>query len=582
MSEAIEWLPDGTPFSPRFNDRYHSEGGGLAQAREVFFHGCGLPAAWADQPQWRILETGFGLGLNFLVTWAAWRADPQRPHVLHFVSIEAWPASADDLLRSLPANPELHPLAAQLHAQWWGLTPGFHRLVFENGQVVLTLCIGDAQAMLREMAFEADSVYLDGFSPQHNPDIWSLHTLKAVARRCRRGTRVATWTIARTVRDGLAQCGFAVQKTPGVPPKRDNLQGHYNPAWEPRKADAAAPILPSHCIVIGAGLAGAAVAASLVRRGWQVTVLDAALAPAAGASGLPGGLLAPLVSKDDNLASRLSRSGVRSTLQQAQALLQINQDWQPSGVQEWQADAEPLWHAHAGWIKPARLVQAWLAHPRITWQGGAQVDKLQATPEGWQMLDAEDQLLAEAPLVVVAAGMASRAITGTELPLQPIRGQVSIGRRGTEVLPPYPLNGHGSFLPDLPTPQGRTWVMGASYERDNAVASTTAADNQANWERLQMLLPEAAALQSQFEDGTVQAWAGIRCAAPDRLPMVGPIAPGLWASTAMGSRGLSFAHLCAELLAAQLHGEPWPVEKKAAAALDVRRYFDNVVSGARG
>ncbi|WP_367850054.1 tRNA (5-methylaminomethyl-2-thiouridine)(34)-methyltransferase MnmD [Rhodoferax sp. WC2427] len=579
MAEVIEWLADGTPFSPRFNDRYHSEGGGLAQAREVFLGGCGLPAAWADQPQWRVLETGFGLGLNFLVTWAAWRADPLRPRLLHFVSIEAWPASADDLLRSAPTDPELQALATQLHAQWWGLTPGFHRLVFEGGQVALTLCIGDAQAMLREMAFEADSVYLDGFSPQRNPNIWSLHTLKAVARRCRRGTRVATWTIARAVRDGLAQCGFAVQKTPGVPPKRDNLQGYYNPGWEPRKPPTTPPMAPSHCIVIGAGLAGAAVAASLVRRGWRVTVLDAAQAPAAGASGLPGGLLAPLVSQDDNLASRLSRSGVRSTLQQAQALLQIDQDWQPSGVQEWRADAEPLWHVHAGWIRPARLVQAWLDHPHTTWQGGAQVDRLQATPGGWQVLDAQGRVLAQAPLVVVAAALASRAVTGADLPLQAIRGQVSMGLRGTEALPPYPANGHGSFLPDLPTPQGRTWVMGASYERDNAVASTTAADHQANWERLQVLLPDAAsALQSQFEKGTVQAWAGVRCAAPDRLPMVGPLAPGLWASTAMGSRGLSFAHLCAELLAAQLHGEPWPVEKKAAAALDVRRYL----SGARG
>ena len=86
MSEPIDWLPDGTPYSPRFGDRYHSENGGLDQARRVFLHGCGLPEAWAGQPQWRILETGFGFGLNFLVTWAAWRADPQRPTLLHFVS----------------------------------------------------------------------------------------------------------------------------------------------------------------------------------------------------------------------------------------------------------------------------------------------------------------------------------------------------------------------------------------------------------------------------------------------------------------------------------------------------------------
>ena len=571
--EPIQWLADGTPFSPRFGDRYRSESGGLTQAREVFFKGCGLPAAWAGQPQWRILETGFGLGLNFLVSWAAWKADPQRPQLLHFVSIEAWPASADDLLRSFAAHPELQPLAEQLHAQWWDLTPGFHRLVFEGGRVLLTLCIGEAQPMLREMAFEADSVYLDGFSPQRNPEIWSLHTLKAVARHCRRGTRVATWTIARAVRDGLAQCGFEVQKTPGVPPKRDNLQGLFNPQWEPRKAPTAATMQASHCVVIGSGLAGAAVAASLARRGWQVTVLDAAAAPAAGASGLPGGVLAPLLSKDDNLLSRLSRSGVRGTLQQAQILLAPGQDWQPSGVQEQRPDQAPLWHTHAGWIRPAQLVKAWLNHERIAWHGNAQADRLQHTPDGWQVLDAQGRTLAQAPLVVIAAALASTPLSGAALPLQAIRGQVSMGLRGTETLPLYPVNGHGSFVPDVPTATGRSWIMGASYERDSAQTHTTAADQQANLARLQVLLPDAAqALQSAFVDGSAQAWAGVRCVAPDRMPMVGCVAPGLWLSTAMGSRGLSFAHLCAELLAAQLHGEPWAVEKKLGAALDVARF----------
>jgi tRNA 5-methylaminomethyl-2-thiouridine biosynthesis bifunctional protein len=419
MPERIEWLDDGTaggsPFSPRFGDRYRSELGGLEQAKEVFLKGCGLPEAWSSQPQWTVLETGFGLGLNFLVTWAAWKADPQRPRLLHFVSTEAFPASARDVLRSAQTHPELIPFAEQLQRQLWGLLPGFHRLVFEGGQVLLTLCIGDAKAMLREQSFEADSVYLDGFSPQRNPDIWDLHTFKAVARCCRRGTRIATWTIARSVRDALAQCGFVVKKVPGIPPKRDNLQGEFNPAWEPKKAQPPpARRAPSTCVVIGAGLAGAAVAASLARRGWQVQVLDAAEAPAAGASGLPAGLLAPHVSPDDNLLSRLSRSGIRATLQQADALLQPGKDWAPTGVLEhcvehprklpgaWQedwadaahdwtqpasaaqlaqcglpAEAPALWHARAGWIKPASLVSAWLA------TAGRAVARDSARSAGW-------------------------------------------------------------------------------------------------------------------------------------------------------------------------------------------------------
>jgi tRNA 5-methylaminomethyl-2-thiouridine biosynthesis bifunctional protein len=597
LSEPIQWLPDGTPFSPRFGDRYRSEFGGLSQAQEVFFHGCGLPAAWAQQPQWCILETGFGLGLNFLVTWAAWKADPQRPSLLHFVSIEAWPSSADDLLRSFEAHPALLPLARQLHAQWWGLSPGFHRLVFEGGQVQLTLCIGDAQAMLREMALQADSVYLDGFSPQRNPDIWSPHTLKAVSRCCKRGTRIATWTIARAVRDALEQCGFSVQKTPGVPPKRDNLQGRFDPRWEPRPAVQPAPT-PSHCVVIGSGLAGASVADSLARRGWQVQVLDAAAAPAAGASGLPTGIFSPLISRDHNVQSRLSYSGVRATLQLAQTRLQAGQDWQATGVLEWlgdspaaeypahtaastealdqadlPADTHALWHARAGWIRPVQLVQALLDHPAIRVRGHSPVDRLQPCDQGWQVLNAQGHVLAQAPLVVVAAGFASRQVAAADIPVQAVRGQISWGLRGDAALPPFPVNGQGHCIPDFPSANGRAWLIGASYERDAIHSESCEADRIGNLERLRSLLPGAAeALAPCFEQGRVQDWAGVRCTSPDRLPMLGTLAPGLWVSTAMGSRGLSFAHLCAELLAARLHGEPLPLEKKLAAALDVQRF----------
>src|SRR5437899_2083913 len=83
-------------------------------------------------PQWGILETGFGLGLNFLACWRAWKDAPARPRLLHFVSVEAWPVAAGDLLRSAQDHPELQPLARELADQWFGLVPGVHRLVFEG------------------------------------------------------------------------------------------------------------------------------------------------------------------------------------------------------------------------------------------------------------------------------------------------------------------------------------------------------------------------------------------------------------------------------------------------------------------
>jgi tRNA 5-methylaminomethyl-2-thiouridine biosynthesis bifunctional protein len=63
----------------------------------------------------------------------------------------------------------------------------------------------------------------------------------------------------------------------------------------------------------------------------------------------------------------------------------------------------------------------------------------------------------------------------------------------------------------------------------------------------------------------------VRCASTDRRPLAGELESGLWVSTAMGSRGLTFAALCGELIAARLHAEPLPLEARLAQALDVRR-----------
>ena len=581
------------------------------QAKDVFLNGCGLPQAWASQPQWCVLEIGFGLGLNFLATWAAWKADPQHPRLLHFVSTEAHPASADDVLRSTQTYPELLPFAQQLKRQFWGLLPGLHRLVFENGQVLLTLCIGDAKAVLREPTFYADSVYLNGFSPSCNPDILDVYTLKAVAKCCRRGTRLATGTLARHACDALAQCGFVVHQ----------LHGEYKPAWHSKISISPPPRTPAHCIVIGSGLAGAAVAASLARRGWQVTVLDAASAPAAGASGLPAGVIAPHVSFDDSLLSRLSRSGLRAMLQQADALLEAGTDWCKSGVLErciehprrlpaaWQApnplaqaasdwispatpaqlaacglpaDTPALWHRQAGWIQPKQLIQAWLATPGVTWRGNAAVKQIKPlTPQGelWQTLNANGQELASAELIVLAAGYDSLALRqaahpqGRTLALQAIRGQASWGLHtpGTQAaMPTHPVNGHGSLVPDVPFKGGLGWVTGSSFDRDNLDTTLREADQQHNFGKLQTLLPPAAqALAAQFDNGQAQGWSGIRCTAPGRLPTLGPLeeSANMWACCGLGSRGLTFAALCAELLAAQLHGEPLPIEQRQADAL---------------
>ena len=622
-----------------------------------------LPAAWAQQTQaqvqaqpqplalaqWRLLDTRWDTGQRFLAQWAAWRADPARPRLLHYIALQVSAENAAAVRRAAADNGDtaLQPLADTLQAQLWGLLPGLHRIALDGGQVLLTLCVGgDALEWLRQQAWTVDTIFFDGLSADKTPDR-SQHSAKALARCCRRGTQLLALGGADPAQaDWLQRSGF-VWQSPDTACGQSPRHAAYQPHWQLRTTrkpiGAYVPPTPARCIVIGAGLAGAASAASLARRGWQVQVIDSAGAPASGASGLPVGLFAPHLSADDNLFARVSRSGVRALLQQGAALLQHGVDWQASGLLErrpadrlglpngwmdgpgadWcgpasaaslQAAGLPLdtsacWHARAGWVRPARLVAALLAQPGIEWRGHthvAQIKQIKQIPQHprlpgsdsapvWHVLDAQGRTLAEAELIVLAAGPACNALLAaveavdaslpplSPLPLQSVRGQLSWGLQDAQAvgLPPFPVNGGGGLVAHVPQPEGGlAWHMGSTFERDVDQLPLSPAEEAAahatNQQRLQALLPGAAlALQAAFAPTAVQAWAGVRCTAHDRLPIVGAInaaaLPGLWVCTAMGARGLTRALLCGELLAAQLHGEPLPAEARLAQAMSVQR-----------
>ena len=380
-------------------------------------------------------------------------------------------------------------------------------------------------------------------------------------------------------------------------------------------------------LVIGAGLSGSAVAHSLASRGWAVTVLDQAEGVGAGASGLPAGLAAPHVSPDDNVLSRITRAGVRATLQRAEALLQSGTDWALSGVLEHNlagkrrlptgdtgpdapqdsahqcstpASAEQiaaaglppetpaLWHAQAGWIRPRQLVAAQLQTPGVQVHWGRKAHTMARRDGLWLVTDGQGQTLGQAPLLVVASAFDSlallRPLPGFAVPLNPLRGQISYGHLDKlndaqrQQLPPFPVNGHGSFISHVPTPEGPLgWFIGSTFERNCEQAPVREEDHAANQLRLATLLPElGAAMQQQFGPEHVHGWAGLRCTLPNRLPAVGPIdserLPGLWLSAGMGARGISLAVLCGELTAAWLCKEPLPLEPALAKHLAAERY----------
>lgn len=534
---------------------------------------CGLPEAWSQQTAWTVLDTDFQDGQHFLRIWQAWQRDPQRPRVLHYVGIT-------------PVVPlfEAIPLLAW-HSE--GLGPGFHRILLEEAKVSLTLCVGDVTTMLTEQVFQGDTLFV-----REPADRWEV---QALARRCKRGSRFKMPSEPAPGTQALLQAaGFRLNAPTS---KAAGLEGCFDPQWDIPTSRTRSPhtvSAPTHCAVIGAGISGASIAHALALRGWQVTVFDRAAHPAAGASGLPVGLAVPHASADDSPRSRLSRSGIRLLTAHADRMLVRGQDWDPSGVTEHKPDGSTVWHAQACWIKPAQLVQAWLSAPGIRFVGQSAVTTLRRQPGLWVLGGADGQVFGGFETVVVANALGCATLLNslhaddalgenfrhTLAALQPVHGTLSHGwyaEAPPSALPATPINGNGSFIPQVPDARGVGWYAGSTFEDDADRVADVPEQHRLNMQRLRQLLPVVGDMDpvEWLGQGPVTQWSGTRCTTHDRLPLVGPLdtasGPGLWLCAGMGSRGLSFSALCAELLVARLGAEPLPVEFSLSRSLDVNR-----------
>ena len=86
---------EGELFAPLFGDVYASRSGAWGQAQSVFVDGCELTSRWQVGRSIRVLETGFGLGINFLTTWASIKASNSSAR-LHYVAVEKHPFTSQD------------------------------------------------------------------------------------------------------------------------------------------------------------------------------------------------------------------------------------------------------------------------------------------------------------------------------------------------------------------------------------------------------------------------------------------------------------------------------------------------------
>ncbi len=609
---TLEFSGEGTPRSSIYDDVYHSSEGALAQAAHVFLGGNGLPGRWAGRSRFVVLETGFGLGLNFLATWHAWRNDPARCGRLHFVSIEKHPFAQYDLAtlyrRLLPDD--MADMAQRLVERWPLMTAGQHRIEFDGGRVVLTLAFGDVREMLPQLTLRANALYLDGFSPAKNPDMWSPHLCMQMKRLGAADVTLATWSVASGVRDGLAKASFVTEKKAGFGPKRHMLTGALHPAAQAAALRHRIEIsTPRQVAVIGAGLAGCSLSERLAARGIGVTLIERHPLPAQEASGNAAGVLRPMVARDDSLAARFSRAAFLHASGHLRRLAGEGPTlrWGPTGVFQIAQDATheqlqrevsalhalpdafvrylPEWEiarrvgypvAHGGWwfprgawVNPASLCNANLARAgdAVTRVFSTEALSLAYAGNAWRVRSV-DGVIAEVDAVVLANAADARALSPQTLPLIRIRGQVT--RLPRRLLP----NLHVTVCREgyiCPTPDG-DMNLGASFDIGDEDPAVRADSHAGNLDRLERLLPDAI-VRPDVAD--LPGRVGFRTTTPDRMPVIGalPDTGGLHAFTGLGARGLVWAALGAEVLAANMCGDPLPVENDIAAACAPGRFI---------
>ena len=579
-----------------------------------WLHASDLPARWNGAERFVVLDAAFDDGARFRACREAWREHAERG-TLHYLAIT----------RALPADGWLLAPAPPS-------TPDFHRFAFDDGALQLLLIVGTLRKRLAQIAATVDAFWFDDQALAGDDDpAWPQRLFKAAARLAAPAATLALASPGAAALAALRSAGFAVDDDASQP----LLSARYAPPFKPRSSlQRAVPAAADReVLVIGAGLAGCATAWALAEQGWHSTVVDRQPAPAREASGNPAGLFHGIVNPQDGAHARFNRAAaleaqravqvatrhhgvagssagllrLETTLTDVAAMQAVLQRLGlPAGyVQALSAAAasaaagialsHPCWHyPGGGWVDPAGLARAFLerAGARATFCGGLAVDALRRSADGlrWQALDAAGRVLAESSTVVLAVGGDAAALLGRPATpaLQRVRGQLSIAPRATLAealpgltLPLVPVAGAGYLLSAI---DGAA-VFGATAQYGDDDAAVRVADHALNLAALRRLTGLPFAVDGSALQGRT-AW---RCVSGDRLPCIGAVAdegapfatervqriprlPGLYTFSALGSRGITWAALGAQLLASTISGAPLPLPVALRDAVDPARF----------
>ena len=634
-----EWR-DGQPYSAEFDDVYFSADNGVEETEHVFIKHNQLVERFAssdtEKHQFVIAETGFGSGLNFLVAVKHWLELSNPADCLYFYSVESTPFTLDDLVLAHQAWPELKDIAEALQVLYQVASYGFHPFELFDGRVKLILMIGDVEEMLAQMQAPVDAWFLDGFAPGLNAGMWNSHVLGQIKRLSRQGATFSTYTAVGDVRRGLMEAGFTVDKVSGCGKKRHMLAGVFESVDQPRAVTQpwyegvqSSPAAAKSVCIIGAGITGLATAWALVKRGYEVEIIEQGEVFGSDASGNPQAMIMPRLSLQDSADAEFYTSSYFYALRCLQRLDNEHTSWQQTGAMQLPSSAR-VKKQIAGYPQTTALAQvldAQAASERagieineavhyyplaislqpmkvlqklIDDMGSAlsiryqtHIDSFTYNDSQWNLFNKKSELIKQADILICASAWQTHYFDSLKhLGVQAVRGQISVfnsTKKSKKIK--LPLSYDGYLLPVLDEQQ----VAGASFVPGDVSTEVRETEHRNNLADMQQWFSDLFS-SADIRDGR----ASIRAVTSDRVPVLGA-APdetayveeyadlhkgrpgykytagsyhsGLYVNTGHGARGFTSAFLAGELLAATICDEPLPVANRVRYALHPARFL---------
>lgn len=208
-----------TLYHPEVGECYHSKHGAVQESQHVFLRaGLEFFLQKENVAHAAVLEVGFGTGLNFLLS--ADYADKQGVD-LKYVGIEAHPLP-EETIQKIGYDQFVKP-------EIWARFQQYYQKA-QTEEVSFTETVRLFIAHVKVLDFQMDDarkfdvIYFDAFAAVHQPEMWTMETLAHVSSFLRPGGVFVTYAITGNLKRTMKALGFAIEKVPGAPGKREMLR----------------------------------------------------------------------------------------------------------------------------------------------------------------------------------------------------------------------------------------------------------------------------------------------------------------------------------------------------------------------